>query len=56
MYYLFAGCTYYPCGGVNDFVGTFDTVLGAVKHMANTEGFDWWHVTDSNMRIVHESS
>jgi len=42
-YMLFAGDHYYPSGGMNDFKGTFDTVLEAVMRIGDN---DWWHVYD----------
>lgn len=51
---LFAGDTYYPSGGWQDFKKSFDTVLEAVKTAAgNTKDtdlkggtWDWWQVVD----------
>jgi hypothetical protein len=51
---LFAGDTYYPGGGWQDFKKSFDTVLEAVKAAAgNTKDtdlkdnfWDWWQVVD----------
>ena len=53
-YILFAGSTYYPSGGWNDFHGLFNSVEAAVEHVANTN-CDWWHVADAlEQRIVKE--
>lgn len=44
MYTLFAGDSYYPRGGMNDRVGTFETLKEAVKYFEEGD-FDWGHVT-----------
>ncbi len=51
MFYLFAGGDYYPCGGVDDFQGVFDTVEDARQAALNLRYY-WWHIVDSDMRIV----
>lgn len=43
---LFAGYTYYPCGGADDMRGSFDTLLEATTQAATTH-CDWWHVLDT---------
>lgn len=53
-YLLFAGHTYYPSGGRNDFKGDFDCIQDAVQWIedekANVKEYwghlDWWHVVD----------
>lgn len=51
---LFGGCKYYPSGGMDDLIGSYDTEAecvaavdahGAGKHAY--EHFDWWHIYDS---------
>lgn len=44
-YWLFAGENYYPCGGMRDFKGAFDSPEEARAHP--TGGADWAHVFDS---------
>jgi hypothetical protein len=47
-YLLFAGETYYPSGGWDDFIASFDTVAEArdagIQH---TERFGWFHIIDA---------
>lgn len=43
MYLVFAGNTYYPAGGWDDFQGAFYTLTDARAH-ALSLGYDWWHV------------
>jgi hypothetical protein len=56
-YLLFAGFNYYPCGGWDDFIGSFDTQEEATKagvsRKANIERYaggcaDWFQVVDSH--------
>lgn len=47
MYLLFAGDSYYPCGGWRDFVGAFPSIESAVEYV-NTVDCDWWHVVLGN--------
>lgn len=45
---LFAGMHYYPAGGWDDFVDSFDTVEDAVAHpKIVSEYWDWWQVVDT---------
>lgn len=52
MYFLFAGETYYPCGGMSDLVGTFatlDEALAVAKNPPVDEDgyaprYDWYHI------------
>jgi hypothetical protein len=52
MYFLFAGETYYPRGGMDDLVGVFPTVEAAVQRGENPEPeedgyrptYDWYHI------------
>lgn len=43
---LFAGDTYYACGGGHDFVGSFESLEDAIEAGENLKGRDWWHVFD----------
>ena len=49
---LFAGQTYYPWGGFNDFIGSFDSPFLAMKAIPKYS--DWWHIVKDN-RIIAES-
>ena len=47
-YLLFGGDTYYPCGGMSDLSGSFDTLEAAEESAKNQEHeFDWYHIYDS---------
>lgn len=60
-YALFAGSTYYPSGGWNDWRGSFSTIeealiagMDSVVHFGS--GFDWWHIVDQEAgEIIRES-
>jgi hypothetical protein len=53
-YALFSGSYYYPCGGWDDFAGTFDTAEEALA--AKFAGHDWWQVVDLHTgKMVSES-
>jgi hypothetical protein len=42
-YMLFAGDSYYPCGGMEDFRGRFDTMAELVVNIGRA---DWFNVYD----------
>ena len=46
MYLLFAGDFYYPGGGMNDLVGSFDSVEEAIEAGKQNE---WYHV----VQVMH---
>jgi hypothetical protein len=61
--FLFAGSTYYPNGGMLDFIGTFESVEDAENALRSPEPdedgytatYDWWHiaaVVDGKLTIV----
>jgi len=55
---LFAGSTYYPSGGWNDYLGDFDSTEAAkdflLSRSTSYSSFDWWHILDtSNRTVVH---
>lgn len=59
---LFAGENYYPCGGMEDFKGSFDTYEEAEEYV-NTKnkgvqmdgwGWDWAHVYDTETQKVKD--
>jgi len=41
---LFAGDNYYPCGGMDDFRGRFDTLTELMKNIGRA---DWFNVYDT---------
>lgn len=53
-YWLFSGDFYYPRGGMEDFRGSFDTVLDAVMTAAD-ERSDWWQVLDTKTSTLYDS-
>jgi len=44
-YFLFAGCDYYPCGGLGDLKGSFDSTEEAMQKGAAS---DWAHIAKIN--------
>ncbi len=46
MYLLFAGDSYYPCGGWNDYIGDFPSEDSAMEYLA-AHSYDWWHLVAS---------
>jgi hypothetical protein len=46
-YLLFAGATFYPSGGWEDFRGTYATILAAMESAANIDSVDWWHIVNA---------
>lgn len=56
---LFAGSLYYPSGGWEDFVASYDTLLdatvGAAKLDADRYVYMWWQIVDTEtMKVVSE--
>ena len=49
-YWLFAGETYYPSGGMEDLRGKYDTMVEAVKAIKRA---DWFHVLDTKTDRVY---
>lgn len=47
-YLLFCGYTYYPGGGWEDFVGTYDTVRECILALIDTHS-DWYQIVDSQI-------
>jgi hypothetical protein len=46
-YALFAGENYYPAGGVDDFVGVFESLIDAHNHAIHQVEFEWGHIVDT---------
>jgi len=47
-YLLFAGSLYYPSGGWDDLVESFDTVDECIAQAkANSYVMDWWQIVDT---------
>lgn len=49
---LFAGSTYYPSGGWDDYAGSADTLQDALE-VGEKIDEDWWHVVDLETGEVH---
>lgn len=43
MYFIFAGNSYYPSGGFDDFIDTAPTLEAALELCANLS-HDWWQI------------
>lgn len=60
-YLAFAGANYYPCGGMNDFIGSFDILEEAINKINEYDDnwgnlFDCGHVLDyESEKIVYEN-
>lgn len=54
MYMLFAGDTYYPLGGWEDFKGFYPSVESAKDALlAMDYKPDWWQIVESAGVVVH---
>lgn len=51
-YMLFAGYNYYPQGGMNDYVGRYDTMVKAIESLADRH--EWFNVLDTETGRVYE--
>ena len=52
-YFAFAYNTYYPAGGWDDLIGTFDTEIEALEAIANIHPDpDNWSIVDSTFMVV----
>ncbi len=51
-YLAFCGDNYYPCGGMNDFIGDFDTLEQAIQAIDAEFVYcqSWAHVWDCETR------
>ena len=56
-YLLFAGDTYYPCGGWEDFIGEYVSIDITRKRIKEGDAYgkyDWWHIVDTSSNRVVE--
>ena len=59
-YLAFAGSNYYPVGGMNDFIGSFEILEDAINKINEYDDSygrlnDWGHVLSlDSMQIVYE--
>jgi len=50
---LFAGSYYYPSGGWNDFVQSFESLESAKDYIiTNVSGYDWIQIVDSKTEEI----
>lgn len=58
QYLLFAGRSYYPNGGINDYQGSFDDIDEAYMYFLKNEdqeSWDWYHIIDKEtLKTVKE--
>lgn len=61
-YHLFAGEIYYAKGGSHDHIETshdlqslIDKGEEMINHNKNIFNYEWYHIVDDNMDIVHQS-
>ena len=55
-YLVFAGETYYPGGGFNDYVGSSNSLQSAIDMGEDDTWSDWWHIVDTeSMKMVLDS-
>lgn len=56
-YLLFAGDDYYPGGGWDDFMGSFDTIEECQAFGTDTKrGFDWYQIVDTTTMLALEEA
>jgi len=46
-YLAFAGETYYPGGGWEDYIGTYDTIEEARAVLKEKYNHGWWQIVDT---------
>jgi len=51
---IFAGENYYPSGGMNDFVGEFDTISQCIIRLSKRRA-DWWNILDTQTKQVYNN-
>lgn len=51
----FGGDEFYPCGGMYDFKGDFDSLDEALMCCLNEDG-DWYHIYDSEIKKIVDLS
>jgi len=66
-YYLFSGAEYYAAGGARDFIKSSDDLEHLLEYAnellhggediggAFWSAYDWYHITDEDMKIVAKS-
>jgi alkanesulfonate monooxygenase SsuD/methylene tetrahydromethanopterin reductase-like flavin-dependent oxidoreductase (luciferase family) len=54
-YWLFAGDDYYPGGGLDDFVGSFDRIIDTLARLSE-DRFDWYHILDTHTGDIFDQS
>lgn len=55
---VFAGSDYYPSGGAEDFVSSYDSLGEARENFEiiqeNACFLNWWHVVDRDTGVIYE--
>lgn len=51
-YMLFAGDNYYPLGGMEDFVDSFDTIEETFNHPRSSNERGWFHIYDLELQEI----
>jgi hypothetical protein len=56
-FFLFAGCDFYPQGGMHDFIGSFttfgDAYAAAKACLApGDDQCEWWHILDTETHMI----
>lgn len=53
IYFLFAGDDYYPCGGMEDYIGVFQTIGAALERYDRDQEYEWGHIaTMQNNNLI----
>lgn len=56
-YLLFAGDIYYPGGGWDDFIGSFDTIEECQAFGKDpSRGLDWYQIVDTTTMLALEEA
>jgi len=49
---LFAGYNYCPQGGMNDFIGSYDTMVQAIESLTDRD--EWFNVLDTETGRIYD--
>ena len=51
-YATFCGDDYYPLGGFDDYVNSYDTMGDALQFAVNLDCYNWWHIVDIDKSTI----
>jgi len=51
-YAIFCGDNYYPLGGFDDYVNSYDTMEEALQFAVRLDYGDWWHIVDIDKSTI----